>query len=135
MNFSAQNERVPFRVEPLGDAHQRASFDCGEETLARYFRTQVTQDVRRHVATCFVAIESRERSNRGILHPVGIRRVRSGRFAVARRFQGRGLGSALLADATARTIQADIAAWMRIASDPVPPIATARQIFIETHAT
>lgn len=124
-----------FRVEPLGDAHQRASFDCGEETLDRYFRTQVTQDVRRRVAHCFVAIEAAsgqiaayytlsaasipmtdlppEESKRLPRYPA-IPGVRIGRLPVDRRFQGRGLGSAMLADATARTIQADIAAWMLI---------------------
>lgn len=48
----------PFCMEPLGDRHQRASFRSGEPALDRYFQTQVTQDIRRRVANCFLAIES-----------------------------------------------------------------------------
>ncbi len=127
--------QAPFRVEPLGDAHERGRFDCGEEVLDRYLRTQATQDIRRHVANCFVAIEAAtgqiaayytlsaasipmtdlplEECRRLPRYPA-IPGVRIGRLAVDRRFQGRGLGAAMLADATARTIEADIAACMLI---------------------
>jgi GNAT superfamily N-acetyltransferase len=37
--------------------------------------------------------------------------VRIGRLAVDQRFQGRGLGAALLADAASRTLKADVAAF------------------------
>ena len=125
----------PFRVEPLGEAHERASFDCGEEALNRYFRTQAMQDMRRHVANCFVAVEAAsgkiaayytlsaasipmtdllpDESKRLPRYPA-IPAVRIGRLAVDRRFQGRGLGAAMLADATARVIQSDIAAFMLV---------------------
>jgi hypothetical protein len=33
-------------------------FSCGEEALDRYLRTEATQDIRRRIASCFVAIES-----------------------------------------------------------------------------
>jgi ribosomal protein S18 acetylase RimI-like enzyme len=170
---------APFRVEPLGDAHERASFDCGEDALDRYFRTQVTQDIRRHVANCFVAVEAATgqiaawytlsaasipitdlplaESKRLPRYPA-IPGVRIGRLAVARRFQGRGLGSAMLADATARTIQSDIAAFMLIVDAKndaavafyqrhgfrlVPgslrtlflPIATARKVLLGKHGS
>jgi hypothetical protein len=46
-----------FRIEPLGEMHDRAAFQCGEEALDRYFQTQATQDIRRRVANCFVAVE------------------------------------------------------------------------------
>ena len=48
----------PFRLAPLGAEHDRDSFDCGEEALDRYLKTQATQDIRRRVANCFVATES-----------------------------------------------------------------------------
>jgi ribosomal protein S18 acetylase RimI-like enzyme len=127
--------RAPFRVEPLADSHERASFDCGEESLNRYFQTQATQDIRRHVANCFVAIEATsgqiaayytlsaasipmtdlppDESKRLPRYPA-IPAVRIGRLAVDRHFQGRGLGAAMLADATARVIQSDIAAFMLV---------------------
>jgi ribosomal protein S18 acetylase RimI-like enzyme len=165
----------PFRVEPLGDGHERDSFDCGEDILDRYFRTQVTQDIRRHVANCFVAVETAsgqvaayytlsaaslpftdlpvEESKRLPRYPT-VPAVRIGRLAVDRRFQGRGLGAAMLADATARAVQADIAAFMLIvdakhdqavafyqrhefrliAGAPRTlflPLATARKVFLE----
>jgi len=126
---------APFRVEPLADAHERASFDCGEEGLNRYFRTQATQDIRRHVANCFVAVEAVSgqiaayytlsaasipitdlppgESKRLPRYPA-IPAVRIRRLAVDRRFQGRGLGAAMLADAPARVIQSDIAAFMLV---------------------
>ena len=53
----APNERIGARFEPLGEQHDRGTFHCGEEALDRYFQTQATQDIRRRVATCFVAIE------------------------------------------------------------------------------
>ena len=48
---------APFRLEALSEAHDRSTFTCGEEALDRYFQTQVTQDIRRHIANCFVAVE------------------------------------------------------------------------------
>jgi hypothetical protein len=48
----------PFRLEPLSDEHERSLFRCGEDVLDRYFQTQVTQDIRRRVANCFVALEN-----------------------------------------------------------------------------
>ena len=47
-----------FRLEPLRAEHDRKLFRCGEEILDRYFQTQATQDIRRRVANCFVAVEA-----------------------------------------------------------------------------
>ncbi len=47
----------PVRIEPLGETHDRTAFRCGEEALERYFQTQATQDVRRRIANCFVAVD------------------------------------------------------------------------------
>jgi ribosomal protein S18 acetylase RimI-like enzyme len=116
----------PFHFAPLGAEHNRDSFDCGEEALDRYFKTQVTQDGRRRVANCFVAIDSASRAVAGYytiaaagipfveLPPEESRRlpryptlpaVRIGRLAVDRVFQGRGLGAMLLIDAMRRSIR------------------------------
>ena len=124
-----------FRVEAPGDTHDRSLFDCGDDVLDRYFRTQATQDMRRHVANCFVAVESAsgqvaayytlsaaslpfndlppEETRRLPRYPT-VPAVRIGRLAVNRRFQGRGLGSTMIADATAKAVQADIAAFMLV---------------------
>ena len=52
---------APFRLTPLDAAHVRAAFNCGSEPLERYLREQVTQDVRRRVAACFVALAEGQR--------------------------------------------------------------------------
>jgi ribosomal protein S18 acetylase RimI-like enzyme len=121
----------PFCFDPLGPAHDRMRFRCGEEVLDRYLQTQATQDVRRRVANCFVAVEAATGhiaayytlSAAGIplvdLPPEETRRlpryptlpaVRIGRLAVDHRFHGRGLGAALLMNAAHRVMQADAAA-------------------------
>jgi hypothetical protein len=48
----------PFRLEPLGEKHERSLLRCGEEALDRHFQTQATQDIRRRIANCFVAVET-----------------------------------------------------------------------------
>jgi ribosomal protein S18 acetylase RimI-like enzyme len=125
----------PFRLEVLGEDHERVLFTCGEEALDRYFQTQVTQDIRRRVANCFVAVEAAtghvaayytlsatsvplidlppEDAKRLPRYPT-VPAVRIGRLAVDQRFQRRGLGEAMLADATARAVKADIAAFMLV---------------------
>jgi ribosomal protein S18 acetylase RimI-like enzyme len=120
----------PYRLEPLGE-HDRSLFRCGEDALDRYFQTQVTQDMRRHIANCFVAVESAtshvaayytmsaasiplidlppEETRRLPRYPT-VPAIRIGRLAVDRKFHGRGIGAALLADAATRTLKADAAA-------------------------
>jgi ribosomal protein S18 acetylase RimI-like enzyme len=122
----------PFRLEPLGGEHERSLFRCGEHALDRYFQAQATQDIRRRVANCFVAVETvtghiaayytisaasiplvdlpPDEAKRLPRYPT-VPAVRIGRLAVDRRFQGHGLGAALLADAAARTLKADAAAF------------------------
>lgn len=48
--------KPPFIIELLGN-HDRTDFSCGTKALDEYFKTQVSQDIRRHVTNCFVAIE------------------------------------------------------------------------------
>jgi GNAT superfamily N-acetyltransferase len=116
-----------FRLEVLNKIHDRLSFDCDEEILNHYFQSQVTQDSRRRIANCFVAVDSEsgkvagyytlssasiptpdlpeEITDRLPRYP-SIPAVRIGRLAVDKRFQGYGLGKALLADATTKAISA-----------------------------
>lgn len=122
----------PFRFAPLGAEHDRGSFHCGEEALDRYFQTQATQDIRRRIAHCFVAVDAAsarvagyytiaassfplvdlppEESKRLPRYP-SVPAVRIGRLAVDQEFHGRGLGGALLVDATRRTLQAASAVY------------------------
>ena len=120
-----------FRVLPLETAHNRTTFDSGSAQLDRYFRHQVTQDIRRRVTACFVAITPEQRiagyytlASASILlsdlptatakklprYP-SVPAVRMGRLAVHRNFQGQGLGGALLADALGRAAHSEIAAF------------------------
>ena len=115
-----------FVIEPLA-AHDRTSFNCGVEALNRYFREQVTQDVRRRLSNCFVAVTSTgavasyytlasasvsltelaeaesRRLPRYKLLPAGL----IGRLAVDLDFRGQGLGAALVVDAIGRAARAE----------------------------
>lgn len=122
---------APFLLTPHNAAHDRAAFNCGSEPLERYLREQVTQDVRRRVAACFVALAEGGRiagyytlASASLLLadlPVGIGKklpryptvpaVRMGRLAVDQAFKGQGLGGALLADALDRAVSSEIAAY------------------------
>lgn len=46
-----------FAIEPLAKTHRRADFTCGNARIDSYFREVVSQDIKRHYATCFVARE------------------------------------------------------------------------------
>jgi ribosomal protein S18 acetylase RimI-like enzyme len=122
----------PFRFEALSAEHDRDAFGCGEAALDRYLKTQATQDIRRRVANCFVAVETLTGQIAGYytlsaaslplvdLPAAETKRlpryptlpaVRIGRLAVDQRFRKRGLGAALLADAARRTLHAPAAAY------------------------
>jgi ribosomal protein S18 acetylase RimI-like enzyme len=120
----------PFRVEVLGAAHDRTAFACGVEALDQYLVRQATQDIRRRVSACYVAVEAASGRVAGYytlaaggvpLNDLAsdlIRRLprypsvpvaRVGRLAVDRSFQGRHLGAALLADAALRAARSEVA--------------------------
>ena len=54
-----------YRIEPLNASHDRSSFSCGVEALTCYFHSQVGQDARRGIASCFVAVKLPEASISG----------------------------------------------------------------------
>ena len=122
---------APFRVVPLDSTHNRNAFDSGSAPLNRYLREQVTQDVRRRVTACFVALNADHQiagyytlASASVLlsdlpaatakklprYPT-VPAVRMGRLAIDQNFQGQGLGGALLADALQRAARAEIAAY------------------------
>ena len=123
--------RATFRVVPLDATHDRSAFDCQSPPLNRYLREQASQDMRRRVAACFVALTDEGRiagyytlasaslwladlppsiAKKLPRYPT-VPAVRMGRLAVDRSFRGQGLGGALLADALARAARAEIAAY------------------------
>lgn len=122
---------APLRLEVLDATHDRTTFACGSVQLDRYLREQVTQDVRRRVATCFVALTDERRiagyytlasssvplsdlpieTAKKLPRYPSVPTVRLGRLAVDHLFKGQGLGGALLADAVDRAARAEIAAY------------------------
>lgn len=114
--------RGPFQLAPLDTAHDRAAFNSASEPLNRYLREQVTQDVRRRVAACFVALADGRRiagyytlasasTGKKLPRYPTVPTVRMGRLAVDQSFKGQGLGGALLADALDRAARSEIAAY------------------------
>jgi ribosomal protein S18 acetylase RimI-like enzyme len=124
-----------FAIELLADRHDRASFVSGNDPLDRYLRDFATQDARRRIANCFLAVEQATSRIAGFytLSAAGmplvelpdtltkrlpryptLPAVRIGRLAVDRQFHGQGLGSAMLIDAARRAIQAGPAAFLLV---------------------
>jgi len=125
---------APFRVEPLGPQHDRQGFTCGVDALDRYFHQIVTQDIRRRLTHCLVAVDPdggvagyytlaatsipvtnlpqdvTRRLPRYPVLPAGL----IGRLAVATRHAGQGLGSALIVDAIARASRTEMAIFALI---------------------
>jgi ribosomal protein S18 acetylase RimI-like enzyme len=122
---------ITFRIELL-QKQDRLTFDCGEPELNAYFHTRVGQDVRRNYTTCFVAMDQAEGRIAGYYTlamgsvPLGelpedvakrlprypqVPFVHIGRLAVDQNYQGQKLGGSLLADAIARSVGSEIAAY------------------------
>lgn len=123
-----------FKIRLLEAADNRNAFECPSEPLNHYLQKQVSQDVKRKVATCFVAVTSDGQilgyytlaaTGVALSHiPTGFRKklpryptvpaVLMGRLAVDGKYGGFGLGSLLLADALKRISKAEIAAYALI---------------------
>lgn len=118
-----------FRIEPLSATHDRSGFVCGAAVLDRYFREQASQDVKRRIASCFVAVTVDTKETAGFytltaasvalsnLAPELIKKLPRypvvpaallGRLAIAQRYQGKGLGGVLLGDAILRIARAEL---------------------------
>ena len=52
---------MSIQIVPLGKKHDRSKFSCGKAPLDRYITTQVSQDIRRKLATCFVICDEQDR--------------------------------------------------------------------------
>ncbi len=125
----------PFRIEPLSGDHDRSRFLSGSQALDRYFREQASQDIKRRIATCFVALNIANNEVAGYYtltassvalsafrpeivkklprYPV-VPAVLLGRLAVARHHQGQGLGGVLLADSLKRTSRAELGVFAMV---------------------
>ena len=123
------NVTEQFRIEALSGGHDRAQFSSGSEPLDRYFREQASQDVRRRIATCFVATSVQTGQVAGYYmltatsvalsalaaeiarklprYPV-VPAALVGRLAVSRDYQRRGLGGVLMGDALLRAAPTEL---------------------------
>ena len=126
--------QASFRILQL-DGRERSGFICTSDPLTRYFHTQVTQDTRRRIAACYIAVHQAtdtiagfytlsaadipltdlpaELTKRLPRYPT-LPAARLGRLAVDRRFMGQKLGSILLADAVMRAAASEIAVFAMV---------------------
>lgn len=122
-----------FRVTALQGDLDRSLFQSGSAPLDRYLREQATQDIRRRVAACFVALQDVQIAGYYTLASASVLlndlpaqavkklpryptvpAIRMERLAVDQSFKGQGLGAALLADALLRSLQSEIVAYALI---------------------
>ena len=103
--------KTPYILAPFKAEHDRSLFRSGVEQLDAYLRDQLTQDIRRRIAACFVALEEKERiigyytlasasvpltslpleRRKKLPRYPAVPAVRMGRLAVDQAFQGIGL--------------------------------------------
>jgi ribosomal protein S18 acetylase RimI-like enzyme len=117
--------------------HDCSGFDCGDAALNRYLKEQAGQDMRRHYAALFIAVEEKSGKVAGYYTlssnsidlsavPLKLQRklpkypnvpaVRLGRLAVDKSAQGRGLGTSLVANAAVRSMS-NVADWAMMVVD------------------
>ncbi len=116
-----------WREKPVGKTHDRAAFDCGEPALNEFLRKHARQSHDKGAAKTFVAVPEADgktvlgfyslspASLEYTLAPEAVRKglarhdvpvFRLGRLAVARPFQGHGLGGQLILAAGRRCLLA-----------------------------
>lgn len=124
-----------FHIEVLALQYNRKEFFCGNDALDRYFAEHVTQDMRRRVAACYVALETEtgciagyytlsasdipltdipEEMTKRLPRYPAIPVARLGRLAVDKAFQGCRVGGGLLWDALMRSARSEIAVFALI---------------------
>jgi len=125
MSQSQDRLTQPPFYEPLGAHHDRAGFDCGEESLNEFLRQRARQNAERNLGVTHVAVadpgetairgyytllvRSVERESFGgakKLPPGGIGVALLARLAVSQTAQGRGLGTQMLLRAIIQTERA-----------------------------
>lgn len=130
------------KVTPFSKDFDRASFSCEEESLTNYIQKQVSQDIKRGLATCFVLTNDNDQilgyytlSNMSIVPSYLPEEVTKklpkadnyvipgtllGRLARDISQKGEGIGEFLLFDALIRCVKASKqAASMAILVDPI----------------
>jgi ribosomal protein S18 acetylase RimI-like enzyme len=133
------------KIIPFDKTCIRKGFNCGKAELDEYLLKYAGQDIRRNLAALFVAADDEDRriagyytlSNAGIVASIlpsafqkelgkygDVPAIRLGRLAVDRRFQKRGLGERLLANAVIRSVS-NSSAWAVMVVDAKDAAAAA----------
>ena len=131
-----------FRIEALR-RQDRKAFASGSPELNAYLQTRAAQDMRRRVASCFVAVDdanvvagfytlaatslvldglSADHARRLPRYP-SVPAVLLGRLAVDLKHQGQRLGGALVADALLRAARSEVMAYAMVVDAKDEPAA------------
>ena len=131
-----------FRIEMLR-GQDRKAFASGSPELDEYLRTRASQDMRRRVASCFVAMDntnvvagfytlaatslvldglSADHAKRLPRYPT-VPAVLLGRMAIDLSHQGKRLGGALVADALMRASRSEVMAYAMVVDAKDEPAA------------
>jgi predicted GNAT family N-acyltransferase len=124
--LATQGKTTPYRVDPLGKTHDRATFSCGTAALDRYLQQQARQDADKSVAAPFILTappeprvlgyytlsaslvnvsELPETLTKKLTRYPQLPVTLLGRLAVDESIKGQGLGQFLLVDALHRSLQ------------------------------
>jgi ribosomal protein S18 acetylase RimI-like enzyme len=128
-------------ISILDKTHNRKNFECEEKSLTDYIQKQVTQDVKKRLAICFVATDSNsnvrgyytltsESLGRELIPEKYLKKVPKnynapvillGRLARDQKEKGTGLGEHLLLDALFRafSISEESIGAMAVVVDPI----------------
>ncbi|MBK8390884.1 MAG: GNAT family N-acetyltransferase [Saprospiraceae bacterium] len=128
-------------ISILDNTHNRKSFECEEQTLTDYIQHQVSQDIKKKLAVCFVATDkdnnvigyytlTSESLGRELIPDKYIKKVPQtynapvillGRLARHQKEKGTGLGEYLLLDALFRayTLSEESIGAMAVVVDPI----------------
>lgn len=119
------------KIIPFDKTIERTTFDCGSPPLNLYLKTQVSQDIKRRIASCFLAVDGKgqvlgyytlasmsiplnnlsESIRKKLPRYPSVPAVLLGRLAVDKQVKGKRLGQALLGNALKRVISSEIAAY------------------------
>ncbi|MFU2077921.1 GNAT family N-acetyltransferase [Avibacterium endocarditidis] len=122
------------KITAFDKAYLRNQFDCGVPPLNQYLQKQVSEDIKKRIASCFTVVDEQHRIlgyytlasasiplvdrpdnlKKKLPRYTSVPAVLLGRLAVDKHAKGYGLGKALLGNALKRIIRSDIAAYALI---------------------
>lgn len=122
-----------FKIEPLGENHDRAAFSCGEDTLDRYLKNLAGQAAEKNLAAVFILTpdgkriagyytlssyavkldEIPEEIAKKLTRMPELPATLIGRLARSIDLRGQGIGEILLVDALKKALQnsSHVASW------------------------